>query len=63
MLAPQTDEEGNITEENPGVFFGERGSGLRHVIDTLDEEIWGLLGESREKIDEKAGEMRDVLTK
>jgi len=33
------------------------------VIDTLDEEIWGLLGESREKIDEKAGEMRDVLTK
>ncbi len=61
--APQTDEEGNITEENPGVFFGERGSGLRHVIDTLDEEIWGLLGESREKIDEKAGEMRDVLTK
>ena len=59
--APETDEEGNIVEENPGVFFGERGNKLRPVIDVLDEEIWGLFGDSRDKIDGKAEELGEIL--
>ena len=61
--APETDEEGNIVEEDPGVFFGERGNKLRPVIDVMDEDIWGLFGDSREKIDEKAGQIRKSLTR
>ncbi len=59
--APEIDEDGNMTELNPGVFFGERGNKLSPVIDVLDEDIWGLFGDSRGKIGEKADELRDVL--
>lgn len=61
--APETDEDGNVTEKNAGVFFGERGNKLRPVIDILDEDIWDLFGDSREKINGKADKIRDVLNK
>lgn len=61
--ALEIDEDGNVVEENPGVFFGERGNRLRPVIDALDEDIWSLFGDSRDKIDEKADELRDVLNR
>ena len=58
--APRTDEEGNVTEENPGVFFGERGNKLRPAINVLDEGILSLLGD---KISEKTSEIRDTLNR
>ncbi|MFB6174536.1 MAG: ElyC/SanA/YdcF family protein [Candidatus Nanohalobium sp.] len=61
--APETDEGGNIVEENPGVFFGERGNKLRPVIDVLDEDIWSLFGKSRAEIDRKAEEIRETLNR
>ena len=60
--APERDENGEIREANPGVFFGERGNDLRPIINTLDNNIWGLLGQSREDIDEKADDIEAVLT-
>lgn len=63
--APQTDEKGNITEENPGPFIVERGNKLRPAIEALDEDegIWSLFGDSRDKISEKTSEIRDILNR
>lgn len=61
--APRTDKDGKIVEENPDVFIGERGNKLRPVIDVLDEDIWSLFGDSRDKIDEKAEEVKNVLNR
>jgi len=60
--APETDEDGDITELNPGVFFGEKAK-LKPVIDALEDNIWGLFGDSRDDIDEKAEEVGKVLNR
>lgn len=47
--------------EDPGVVFGERGNKVSPVFDAVDEEVWGLFGESRDEIDQKAEEIRQIL--
>lgn len=58
--APERDKDGNITELNPGVLFGEKGNKLRPIINELDE-IWRLFGSSRDEIQEKSEDIRKAL--